>query len=263
MDERYVIPSLDRAFSVLELLGHASRGLSLAELVRQSDIPKSTLFRILITLQKRHCVVWDEENRSYRLGSMLWSLGSSFLSQSDIYRMAAVHMKDLAEKTRETIFLGEMEGDEVVYLRRMESPRSVTVVKKLGQRVPMHCTATGMAMLAFMAQEQIDSLLERTTLTAFNESTITDRQVLLERLSQIKRDGYALVDGEFNEELLCISAPVFDHTHQPRASLTVAMLSNQAPDHQKKRTLANDVMEASRNFSRELGYIQPTNLLID
>ena len=263
MDERYVIPSLDRAFSVLEMLGHASRGLSLAELVRQSNIPKSTLFRILVTLQKRHCVVWDEENRSYRLGSMLWSLGSSFLDQSDIYRMAAVHMKDLAEKTRETIFLGEMEDDEVVYLRRMESPRSVTVVKKLGQRVPMHCTATGMAMLAFMPREQIDAFLERTTLAAFNEATITDRQALLERLSQIKRDGYAVVDGEFNEELLCISAPVFDHTRQPRASLTVAMLSNQAPNRQKKTTTANFVMAASRDFSRELGYMQPSKLLID
>lgn len=254
MDDRYVIPSLDRAFLVLELLGQASRGLSLAELQRQSSIPKSTLFRILVTLQKRHCVVWDEQHRSYRLGSMLWKLGSSFLDQSDLYHAAASFMTDLAEKTRETIFLGKIEEGEVVYLRRMESLKSVTVVKKLGQRVPVHCTATGMVMLAFMPRDEAEAMIDAHDLASYNTATVTDRSALLKRLEDIRKVGYAVVDGEFNKELLCISAPVFDHSHRPRASLTIAMLSQQASNPSTIITLANHVKEAAHAFSNAMGF---------
>ena len=259
MNDRYVIPSLDRAVSVLELLGDASQGMSLAELVRQSSIPKSTLFRILITLQKRQCVVWDEHMHSYRLGSKLWSLGSSFLDQSDLYRMAARHMRQLAEQTRKTIFLGTIEEREVVYLRKMESPSLVSVVKKLGQRVPALSTATGMAMLAFLPKEDVAVYEGYLPSLANNARAVAKWATVLERLELIREQGYAIIDGEYNKELLCISAPVFDHTHHPCASLTVAMLSRQVKDRQDKFQLAHFVKKAAHAFSEELGYSQSTN----
>ena len=161
MSERYVIPSLERAFQVLDLLAAEPKGMTLAELVRRSGIPKSTLFRILLTLKKHHAVALDEALRKYRLGFRLWELGLCFLDQSDLYQASSRYMKTLAEQSGETVFMGTLEDGEVIYLRRMESPKSITVVKKLRQRVPAHCTATGVAMLAYLPRKQRPSSQSR------------------------------------------------------------------------------------------------------
>jgi DNA-binding IclR family transcriptional regulator len=252
MKQRYVIPSLDRAFQVLALLAEEPRGLSLADLGRRSDIPKSTLFRILTTLQMHRCVVWNEEQRGYRLGSRLLELGTSYLDQADLYHAAARPMETLAKECHETVFLGKLEGGQVIYLRRMTSPRSITVVKKLGQRVPAHCTATGVAILAFLPKEEVDAILEEHGLPAFNEATLTDRKAFKERLEQVRLRGYAIVDGEYNRELICVSAPVFDHTRRPCASLTVAMLSSQVNE-ERTKAVAEGVRQVAQAFSREMG----------
>lgn len=255
MNDRYVIPSIDRAIQVLDLLAQEPAGQSLAELSRRTDIPKSTLFRILVTLQKQHCVIWHEEARCYRLGSRLWEFGTSFLEHSDLYHASSRYMKVLAEKSRETIFLGSLEDGEVIYLRRMESPKSITAVRKLRQRVPAHCTATGVAQLAFLPQAEVEAILDRHGLGAYSEATLTDRDKFIERLCTVRRDGYAIVDGEYNRELLCISAPVFDHRRRPCASLTVAMLSSQAnADRARLLAIAGLVREEAQAFSREMGY---------
>jgi len=255
MNERYVIPSIARAFQVLDQLAQEPSGQSLAELGRRTRIPKSTLFRILVTLEKQHCVIWNEDERSYRLGSRLWEFGTSFLEHSDLYHASSRFMKLLAEKSRETVFLGGLEDGEVIYLRRMESPKSVTVVRKLKQRVPAHATATGVAILAFMPRAEVETILDRHGMASYSDVTMTDREKFMERLAVVRRDGYAIVDGEYNRELLCISAPVFDHRRRPSASLTVAMLSSQAnADRARILSVAELVREEAQAFSRQMGY---------
>lgn len=255
MSERYIIPSLERALHVIDLLSDDPDGLTFAEMGRRTDIPKSTLFRILVTLQKHHCVAWNEGERLYRLGSRLWQYGNSFIEQSDLYHASSKYMKLLAEQSRETVFLGGLEDGEVIYLRRMESPKSITVVRKLKQRVPAHCTATGVAMLAFLPPAEVESILDRHGMAPYNEATLTDREKFMARLSAARRDGYAVVDGEYNRELLCISAPVFDHAHRPCASLTVAMLSSQVNgDRDRLQSIAAKVREVAQACSCEMGY---------
>ncbi len=255
MSERYVIPSIERALGVLETLAQEPRGHSLAELGRRMDIPKSTLFRILVTLQKHQCVVWSDDERTFRLGSRLWEFGTSFLDHSDLFQASTTHMKRLAETSRETVFLGCLEDGEVIYLRRMESPKSITMVRKLKQRVPAHCTATGVAILAFMKESEVSAILDRHGLASYSDTTLTDREKFMQRLATVRNEGYAIVDGEYNRELLCISAPIFDHRRQPAASLTVAMVSSQARfDTARVEGTAALVREAARAFSRDLGY---------
>lgn len=256
MNDRYVIPSLERAIHVLGLLAADGRGMTLAELARTTEIPKSTLFRILVTLQKHHCVALDGDGRSYRLGSYLWELGNQFADQTDLFRNSSTYMEDLAHASGETVFLSKLEDGEVVYLRRMESPNSVTVVKKLEARVPAHCTATGVAMMAWMKSSEVDAIIERHGMEAFNDATITDRATLMQRLAEVRRKEYAVVDGEYNRELLCVAAPVLDHNQRPCAALTVALLSSQVQDaHRAERIeeVAGLVREAAQGLSRELG----------
>jgi hypothetical protein len=111
------------------------------------------------TLEERNCVVQSEE-KTYRLGLKLWELGSAFLEQSDLQDDASSYMQHPAGVCGESVFLSVLDGEEVVYVRRMESPKSAVVVRKLGQRAPIYCTDTGLSMLAFLSQAEIDRVLD-------------------------------------------------------------------------------------------------------
>ncbi|MCB0719922.1 MAG: IclR family transcriptional regulator [Bacteroidetes bacterium] len=254
MSERYVIPSVDRAIEVLEVLSSHHGSLSLAELGRMTGIPKSSLFRILVTLRKHRCVVADDKERTFRLGSRLWELGSNYLDQFEIYHAAFETMRALAEETGETVFLGQLEGGEVVYTRRVESPKSITVVKKLGQRAPVHCTATGIAMISHLPERELQRILDLNTGRESNGYAALDRDLLRARVTDVRSKGFAVVDGEYNRELLCISAPVLDHNRVPQAALTVATLSTQRPTQERIEVIGRQVRSRAISLSRANGF---------
>lgn len=253
MSNDYTITALDRAVNVFECLARNSQGLSLAELSEETEIPKSTLFRIMSTLEERDCVVQSEE-KTYRLGLKLWELGSAFLEQSDLQEDASSCMQQLADACGESVFLSVLDGEEVVYLRRMESPKSAVVVRKLGQRAPIYCTATGLSMLAFLPQAQIDRILDSIELESFNENTTTDRAELRHKMESIRKDHVAVVDGEYNPALLCVASPILDEEGQPIAALTAALLSAQTGE-ERVETVKSEVKEAAEELSRKRGYL--------
>lgn len=251
----YSIPSVDRAFELLERLAGADRGLSLAELTRQTGFPKSTVFRILVTLEERQVVTLDPQTRTYGLGHRLWMLGHHYIERSDLYQSAAPIMQRLAEASGETVFLGKLEDGEVIYMRRIESPRSVAIVKKLGQRVPAHCTATGTAILAFLPPDQVTGILTRHGLDPYNDATITDPVAFQRRLEETRTRGFSVVNGEYNRELMCVSAPVFDHSGLPKASLTVAMPAAHRPTSSRQAEVGGLVRGAALDLSHQLGFV--------
>lgn len=228
--------------------------MTLSELTSETDIPKSSLFRILATLEQSGCVQLMGSSKRYQLGLKMWELGSAYIEQSDLDSAATPHMEELAQDCGESVFLGMLDGADVVYVRRIESPRSVTVVRKLGHRAPIYCTATGEAMLAFLPVTQADEIVNNLQFEAHTPQTNTSRSELRRRLEVIREDGVAVVDGEFNPKLLCVSAPVFGSRGAVQAAITVAMLSSQATNEQV--TEAKDrVLEAAQSVSRDLGYL--------
>lgn len=255
MTQRYVIPSLDRAVQVLALLAEDDKGLTLADLERLSAIPKSTLFRILTTLQHRNCVQWNEGERCYRLGYYLWVLGRSFVDHLQPYRVAERHMDNLRDATGETVFMACLETNVMVYLRRVDGTKAVAMMRNLGQTTPIYCTASGQAIVAFLPKQEADSALDSQDYIAHTDRTITDRAALEKRLAQVRRQGYAVVDAEYNNDLLCISAPVFNHENRPCAALTLAALSSERKQTELIRQYASLVQENALAFSRDLGFM--------
>lgn len=255
MTQRYIVPSLDRAVQVLTLLSKEEKGLSLADLGRRSGIPKSSLFRILTTLRVHDFVQWSENEHSYRLGHYIWELGRGFVDQCEPYRVAEPHMNRLSEATGETVFLAKMEGRIMVYLRRVDGTKAVAMMRNLGQSTPIFCTASGRAILANLPETEAESVLDSQEIVAHTEKTVIDRAKLIEKLSEVRRLGYSVVDAEYNRELLCISAPVFDHENRPCAALTLAMLSSQGAQSGIIGEYAPQVRESASAFSRDLGFL--------
>jgi IclR family transcriptional regulator, KDG regulon repressor len=254
MSDRYIIPSLDRAFQVLTTLAEERRGMPLAELGRVSGIPKSSLFRILVTLQHNRCVVWNQEEKAYQLGSRLSELGNSFLEQYDLYDASGRHMKALAEACKETVFLGRLEEGQVIYVRRMYSPHSATVVKKLGQRFPVHRTATGVALLAYLPEREVDDILARQAVNNGKPLSEAERVALKRSFVKVRDQQFAVVGGEHDDEVTCVSSPIFDHSKRPRASLTAAMVARSRNRAERVDAVSVMVREAAQSFSKELGF---------
>jgi len=149
--------------------------------------------------------------------------------------------------------LGTLDGGDVVYVRRIESPRSVVVVRKLDSRAPVRDEAMGEAMLAFLPDEDIERVVESLNMEAHTASINTDRDTLCRLLDTVQ------ADGEYNPKLLCVSALVLDGTGHVRAAITVAMLSSQATE-ERVADAKRHVRRATQSVSRELGYLekQPT-----
>lgn len=255
MGTRYTVTALARAIDVLEHLAQHPGGMRLAELTRETDIPKSTLFRILSTLEDRRCVTLDDERKTYRLGLKLGELGNAFLSQSDLYNAAMRRMRRLAEQCGESVFLSVLDEGAVVYVRRMESPKSAVVVRKLGQRAPVYCTATGLAMLAFLPHDEAELILDDQDIQPFTAHTTTKRAELRRKLEQVRRERVAVVDGEYNPTLLCVAAPILNDAGRPAAALTVAVIAAQASEGQVA-DLQERVRKAAQEVSAELGYLE-------
>ena len=253
MGNDYTVTAVDRALDVLESLARHDDELSLIELARETGIPKSTLFRIMSTLQERKCVIRDEERKTYRLGLRLVELGHAFRDQSNLLDAAETHMETLAEACEESVFLGVLDEREIIYVRQKTSPKSAVFVRKLGKRAPAYCTATGLAMLAFRPEEEVERNLEASELKAHSANTTTDRDALRRKLEEIRHSHVAVVDGEYNPALLCVSAPVFDEEGTSVASLTVALLSAQVPD-ERIETMKEQVRSAAQGLSKERGY---------
>ncbi|GIV62442.1 MAG: hypothetical protein KatS3mg044_1308 [Rhodothermaceae bacterium] len=103
----------------------------------------------------------------------------------------------------------------------------------------------------------MEEILDRHGMEAYNEATLTDRDLFMHRLEEVRRRQYAVVDGEYNRELLCVSAPVWDHSQRPCAALTVAILSSQVTDESRVARVGEAVRRTARQLSRELGGREP------
>ena len=249
---RYTIASLDRAVSVLEVLASEEGGKTLAALGKTTDIPKSTLFRILSTLHDRDVVSLDVDTKRYTLGLKLRELGNAFIRQTDLDGAASSYLRDLAESCEESVFLALLDETEVVYVRRMESPSSVMMVRKLGNRAPVHSTATGQAMVAFLPEDRREEIILEMDFTEAQYAD-TDLGKFRERLDMVRKEGVAIVDGEYNPELLCISSPILGMGAAVEAAVTVAMPSSEATPG-RLESIGNEVKRKALKISQQMGY---------
>ena len=205
---RQPVQSVDRAAVILEFL--ASRGWAgVTEIGQHLGVHKSTAFRLLSTLEAHDLVVQHTESGKYALGFGLVHLARAVTSGFDLKRRARPALEQLAEHTGETVILAVLEGRHVMNVDQI-IPRSSSVVSMswLGRRTPLHCTANGKALLAFLPEQTrmrlLEPLLERMT-----PHTIVDHVLLDKELAEIRADGFALALEELEEDLNAVAAPIF------------------------------------------------------
>ncbi len=200
--------TLIKGLGLLETLSHADQPMGVTELANRLDIGKSTVHRLLQALVEQGYVRRNEASGSYAASIKLWELGSAVLSNLDLRHASQSWMAWLLERTRETVHLSVLDGDEVVYVHKLDSPEPVRAYSSIGGRAPAHCVATGKAMLAFEPMAHLTSLSRH--LQACSPRTLTVPTEFLREMERIREQGYAVNRGEWRESVGGVAAPVRD-----------------------------------------------------
>ena len=215
---RYLVPVLQSAFRLLEEVSRAGT-LTLGEAVVRSGIPKSTVFRIFSTLQHLGVLIRDEADKTYRLGYGVPGLLTAGEDLETLRRAALPHMIRLRDAFGETVNLGKLQHDKVVYLEVVPSESALRFSERPGATVTVHASALGRAILAFSPPAIADSLIAGRPLAALTEKTVTNEAALRAELAKIKRQGYAIETEEVALQATCLGAPILNSRGEAIAGL--------------------------------------------
>ncbi len=244
--------TLAKGLALLDWLARQPEPCRLADVAREFSLARSSAHRSLQTLVECGWAEQDEHS-AYRASLRLVELGALVGATGDLKARLHAPLAALWRSTGETIHLTVLDGGEVVYLDKFDSPLPVAAYSRVGGRVPAHCVASGKALLA-AARKDLDTL--RATLgplQAHTPNTLTDPEVLAADLEQCRARGHAVNREEWREGVCGLGAPVFDARGQPVAAVGISVPSIRfAREH--RRELADALVECAWQCSRSLGY---------
>jgi len=249
----YSIEVLSRAFDIMSVFSHARPSMSLVEIVQAVELPKTTVFRILSSLVARGMCDWDAQSSKYSLGFELVRLADIRRRQSNVHDVTLPVMREIRNQVNETVILSVRSDDSRVHIDFVEGLHPMRRMADLGVRAPLYAGAASKVLLAGMDDDEIDAYLDRTDLTAFQETTITDRDVLWREVRTIRKRGFAESKGELFPGGGALAAPIKDF-----AGKTVAVMDILTPEHRytaaHREHCIGLLLDGARRASERLGF---------
>lgn len=252
----YGIKVVKLALVLLEALANSEAGLGVREGARLLDMSANSAFRLFRTLESAGYVRKDPSTKKYSLTLKMFQLGNAAFHGTDLREIAHPTIQQLSARFQETVSLAVLEGSEILFIGRVESPRSLRAVYPVGSRLYAHCNALGKSMLAFLPCEQIDWIIE-SGLVALTEHTITDGEKLRRELELTRQRGYAVDDEEGVEGVVGVGAPVFDSLGCVVAALAIGAPRQRLCDPDLIKEIGVMLVEAGYELSGRLGYTGP------
>lgn len=242
--------TLLKGLRVLETLARSSGPRGASELARELEMTRSNVHRTLQTLTAAGFARSSADGSGYECTLKLFELGSAVMDRVDVRSAARTHIRDLADRTQETVHLSALDGGEAIYLDKVESPQPVRAYSTIGGRAPAHCVASGKALLARLDTAALDRLLAG-GLEAWTERTITDPALMRRELEQVRSSGCAVNRGEWRISVAGVAAAVFDAAGRAEASIGVSgPVERVLAEESRYREL---VLATAREISAELG----------
>ena len=248
------VTSVERVFTLLELLGAGDESLGISELARRSELPVGTVHRLLATLNQLGYVEQDVETRKYALGIRFLHLRGAVAKRLKLGEQAMPIMKALMRRVNETVHLAVLSEGEIVYIDRIEGFQTQNMYTQIGKRGPVHCTALGKALLAYLPEAAVDQVIATRGLTSYTSRTLTTAAALKQDLSLIRQRGYAIDDLESDLSVRCLAAPIRDYGGRVVAALSISgPAAHIRPE--RDAELVKEVSWAAHQISAGLGYL--------
>lgn len=247
--------SVKKAMSLLDLFTEYERELSLQEIAMKADMPKSTAYRLLTTLEAGGFLDKTKKTKHdsrYRLGLKLLELGQLVSDRLELRKTALPYMRKLAEEINEVVHLVVVNQLKAVYIEKVDSTRALRLNTKVGKNAPLHIGSGPKMLLAHLKEDEKDAVFSETLYCKDGIQKINKEQ-LLDELKEIKEKGFAYSIGEQDADTTGISYPIFDHQKKVIASLAVSGLSSYY-EGENLITIKKHVKQTAEEISEELGY---------
>ncbi len=215
------VQSLEKGLRVISAFDNENSEMTLTDVAKITNLTRANARRILLTLEYLgyvHC----EDGKLFSLSPRILSLGYSYLSSQSIQEIALPYMKELTSQIEESCFMSVLDGNEIVYVARVQTKRIMTIALGVGTRLPVYATSMGRVLLAGMEAKETENLLDKIEMKKFTQHTLTSKKTLLENVMLAKHRGWAIADEELEIGVRSIACPIKNKDGKTVAALNVS-----------------------------------------
>ena len=246
------VPAAAQTLAILRYLARQAGPVPAGTITRELALPRSTTYHLLATLQAEGFVVHLPEDRRYALGIGAYELGSGYTRQAPLQRLARVPLATLVDRTRQSAHLAVLHGRDVVYVIEERAPGRPPLVTDVDVRLPAQLTASGRALLAALPAQHVRALFpDPSAFVLRHERGPQSPSALRQLLVAVRRDGFAVENGEVTPGFASVAAAVLDHSRHPIASVAVTFPEGEV-DAARREQLARRVLDTAARISRRI-----------
>lgn len=241
-----------RTVEILKLVSKKPDGITLDEICRKLDLPKTSAYDIVITLVQTGMIhVVREQKQRYTIGLTAYRIGINYTNNLDFISTIDPVLRSFSREVGKTVFFGTRTEDAIVYIRKFEPENPIITTATVGTKNPVYCTSLGKAIMAFTGEEEMDGLMERMTFKKYTGRTIGTREEFEKELERVRAKGYAIDARELEEHMECVGAPVFGQDGHVMGAISVSSLYKPSEDY---NALGRRVQAKAEEISRLLGF---------
>jgi DNA-binding IclR family transcriptional regulator len=253
-DQKYNVPGLDRALSIIELLNERTMGLSVNEVAAILKLPVNSVYRIMTTLERRKYVKKSKDGPGFILSEKLLQLATPVTGDPSFIESVIPYLYKLRDDTQESMLAGTFVNEEGIVLEQIDGLHNFSFKVKPGLRFPLHTSAPGKAFLATLPDTESKQIIARLKLTRFTPKTITTQAKLHKEITQVRQLGYAVDREEEMEGQICIGAVIKNKKNSIAGAIWLVAPSNRM-DKQKIHHTGRLIKQSADEISTNLGYL--------
>ena len=249
---KYVVPALAQGLSLLNLFSRDTPALTAPEIATQLGLSRTTVFRLLHTLQLMGFVSRGQDERSYTLGPALLNRGFAYLASLDLVERAQPILQRLRDETGMSSHLAVRDGQEIVYVARFAARTTIASSVQIGTRFPVHATVMGRMTICNLSERELAALFPSEPLAAFSDQTPTTLSALKVILTKDRDLGYAVSQSYFERGVSSVAAPVRDGSGRIVAAINITSVDSHVRLEDMQGPLKDAVMKASAEITAQL-----------
>ena len=253
----YIAPPVQRAVRLIRHVAEGNPVLNMSETAKVLKINRTTLLRLLHTLEVEGFVERRPNGAGFQVGLALLEVGARALFSQDLVQVAVPVLTQLAETLQLSAHLGVLDGTDVLYLVRRTPNTPLASNIRVGSRLPAHATTMGRMLLAHIPAVEIERLFAGKELQRFSDHTSATLEALRSKAEKDRRAGIAWSEAHFERGIGSAAVAVFDFAGTPLAAINVSGPVAAFEDERRRALIGDELRKAGAEISRRLGWIEP------